>query len=79
MPKYSVRMYSSYVDEFEVEAPSAEEAIELADEYRYVMDMAKAGELEKFAGKIEAGPQHQFVDHYDTYVNELDANGNWIE
>jgi len=72
-------MYSSYVDEFEVEAPSAEEAIELADEYRYAMDLPKEGELEKFAGKVEPGEQHKFVDHDDTYVNELDADGNWID
>jgi hypothetical protein len=79
MPKYSVRMYSIYVDEYEVEADSKDEAITLADEYQYVCDLPKPGELERFAGKVEQVTKHEYVDHDDTCVNELDEDENWIE
>ena len=79
MPKYSVRFYSEYCDEYEVEAASAEEAQALAEEYEYVVDMPKPGELERFAGKVERVTKHNFVGTSDTEVNELAADGSYLE
>ena len=78
MPKYSVRFYSSYVDEYEVEAEDEQEAIDLADEYGQALDFPNnTEELAKFAGKVEVCARHEYVDHDDTCVSELDADGNW--
>lgn len=79
MPKYSVRMYWSYVDEYEVEAESPEEAVTLAQAYDCAKDFPKPVELAALARKVEHVTQHEYVDHDDTMVNELDEAGNWID
>jgi hypothetical protein len=80
MPRYSVRRYSTYRDEFEVEATSAEEAIRLAEAYDYAVEVTHfPGGLDAFAGKVTQLAKHEYVDHDNTCVNELDADGNWIE
>lgn len=79
MPRYSVRIYSSYMDEYEVEAASPEAAADLADEYQDIVDMPKPGEREQYTGKVKQVAKHEYVDHDDTFINELDADGNWID
>lgn len=79
MPRYSVRLYSSYVDEYEVEAQDADEALALAEEYQYVVDMPEPGELEKLAAKVEQVTKHAYVDSEDPCISALDADGNWLD
>jgi len=83
MPRYSVRLYSTYVDEYEVEATSAEEAVELADAYQDQADtpscMRNEAAYAALAAKVEQCAKHEYVDSEHPCVNELDADGNWIE
>ena len=83
MPRYSVRMYSSYVDEYEVEAASQEEAIELADAWQYCADFpqheSNKAEYERLSASVEQITKHEYVDHDDTMVSELDKDGNWLD
>jgi hypothetical protein len=68
MPKFSVRFYHSYVDDFEVEAETPQQAIELADAWKVNTPQVK---------KVT---DHEFVGVEDTRVDEIDPEtGQYVE
>jgi alkanesulfonate monooxygenase SsuD/methylene tetrahydromethanopterin reductase-like flavin-dependent oxidoreductase (luciferase family) len=80
MPKYSVRFYSEYCDEYHVEAETPEEAMDLAAEYECHAHSRTADEaLTQFAGKVEVVERHAYVGSSDTCISELDADGSWLD
>jgi hypothetical protein len=78
MPTYRVNLYNVYLDAFDVDAPSAAEAQQLAHDYEYVMDMPRTGELDTFAGKVAHVTTHAFQYEEDPEVFALTPEGTRI-
>jgi hypothetical protein len=74
MAKFQVRMYYEYVDAFDVEAETAEHAVELAEALAYVIDLPTPGELEPFAGKCTRVVHREYVGYNDTLVEDEQGN-----
>lgn len=81
MPKYSVRLFKTYTDEFEIEAASEFEAIALAEKYEYMVELPEetAEIFEAEDGKVQRLLTHEYHDSDHPCVNELDADGNYLE
>ena len=63
MPKYSVRFYTEYVDEYEVEAETLLDAKDLADAYT------------EDTVVIQQVTKHEYVDFSGTCGCEIDEDG----
>lgn len=81
MPKYSVRLYSTWMDEFEVEAPTALDAIHLAQKHAYIVQLPEDAfaPYEAEHGKVRRLIAHEYADSQHPQANELDADGNWLD
>ena len=78
MSKWSVRFHYDYVDEYEVEAESNDEAYRLANAYDYAKD-TPAGVTPELANAVTVVELHVYVDRTDVCVNELDEDGNLLD
>jgi hypothetical protein len=78
MPRYRVELYNVYQEAFEVEAPTASQAKQLAYDYEYVMGMPRAGELEAFAGKVAHVTRNAYQYEEDPEVFAITSEGELI-
>jgi hypothetical protein len=65
MPKFSIRFYHEYVDEYHVTAPDIEAAEALADAYTKDTEM-----IEKVADR-------EYADYVSAYGCELNEDGSY--
>lgn len=78
MPRYSVRAYFIYVDEYEVEAAEPEEARDLVEQWN-AQPQEKTLRDPILDSRVTRTAENKFINHEETCVNELDADGCWIE
>jgi hypothetical protein len=79
MPKYVVRMFNVYLDEYEVEAPTPDEAKDLAYAYDYAKDCPFPNEVEKYAGRVEHVTKHVYQYEEDPEVWRVAAGGAYVD
>ena len=80
MPKYSVRFYSEYCDEYEVEAPDAKAAVRLAEEAEvHASTHGDPALPARFGQTVVLIERHVYVDASDTCISKLDEDGNWLD
>jgi hypothetical protein len=78
LKRFSVRMYYTYCDEYEVVATDRQAAIDLADSW----DSQPADPTQRdpaLDAVVEQTSKNEYVDHDQTCVSELDEHGNWID
>jgi hypothetical protein len=78
LKRFSVRMYSSYVDEYEVVATDAQNAIDLADKWE-CQPLDPTQRDPALDAVVEQTSKNEYVDHDQTCVSELDEDGNWLD
>lgn len=74
MPQYHVRVYYTYLDSFEVEADSPEEANALAEQYIGAFPMPPDGTLRPDTERVRQCDNNRFVDYDSTCVEDEDGN-----
>jgi hypothetical protein len=78
MPRYRIELFNVYMEAFEVDAPSAAQAKQLAYDYEYVLGMPNAGELDAFAGKVAHVTQNEYQYEEDPEVFAITPEGALI-
>lgn len=78
MPKYRVELFNVYMEAFEIDAPTAAQAKQLAYDYEYVMGMPRAGELEAFAGTVEHVTRNEYQYEEDPEVFAITDEGELV-
>jgi hypothetical protein len=74
--RYSVRVYSLFVDEYEVEAASEDDARVMAESWEYQKD-TPGGIDPALDATVEKISTNEYVDHDRTCVTQLDDDGTW--